>query len=250
MGGKTPWAPPEKTVVFWNARAVFSPYLMQLPLTMITATNLLKFATTVLLGSLITAPHLAQAQPAPPIPKMESFTTPVPAGELDFQPLETALIAKQFNQANEATRRLLLAATNRTRQGWLTTDTIEQISCGNLEKIDQLWLKYSDNRFGFTPQLQAFLATGNRPGRLMSPESYDKFGDRIGWRKDNQWIIFKKNLDFTINAPAGHLPSPRDEYQINGGRLEYTALMGRFQACQGGQTNDSDKPIKFTPFSM
>ncbi len=217
---------------------------------MISTTPVLKLAATVLLGSLVTTAPLVRAQFAPPVPKVDDVA-PVPAGEvkvLNFQPLETALAAQQFLEANEATRRLLLAATNRTRQGWLTTDTIEQISCDNLKKIDQLWLEHSKNRFGFTPQFQAFLATGNRPGRLMSPESYDQFGDRIGWRKDNQWIIFKKNLDFTINAPVGHLPSPRDEYQINGGRLEYTALMGRFQACQPGQATDT--PIKFTPFKM
>ena len=214
---------------------------------MISATSVLKLAATVLLGSLVTTTPLVRAQFAPPIPRVDDVT-PAPKVELNFQPLETALAAQQFHQANEVTRRLLLAATNRTRQGWLTTDTIEQISCDNLKKIDELWLKYSDSRFGFTPQFEAFLATGNRPGRLMSPESYDKFGDRIGWRKDNQWVIFKKNLDFSINAPAGHLPSPRDEYQINGGRLEYTALMGRFQACQPGQPTDA--PIRFTPFSM
>lgn len=214
---------------------------------MISATPVLKLAATVLLGSLVTTTPLVRAQFAPLIPQVDDVT-PVPRVELNFQPLETALAAQQFHQANEATRRLLLAATNRTRQGWLTTDTIEQISCDDLKKIDQLWLEHSNNRFGFTPQFEAFIATGNRPGRLMSPESYDKFGDRIGWRKDNQWIIFKKNLDFSINAPAGHLPSPRDEYQINGGRLEYTALMGRFQACQPGQAGET--PIKFTPFSM
>ncbi|AIE72724.1 hypothetical protein D082_01950 [Synechocystis sp. PCC 6714] len=191
-----------------------------------------------------TAP-LVRAQFANPAPQGNS-TKPIPKVELDFQPLETALVAQRFDQANEITRRLLLAAANRSRQGWLTTDTIEQIPCDDLKKIDQLWLKNSNNRFGFTPQFEAFIATGNRPGRLMSPESYDQFGDRIGWRQDNQWVIFKKNLDFTINAPVGHLPSPRDEYQINGGRLEYTALMGRFQACQPGQVPTA--PVKFTPF--
>lgn len=212
---------------------------------MTTATHLLKLAATVLLGSLVTTAPAVRAQFMPPAPQ-NNTATPIPKVELDFQPLETALAAQKFNQANEITRRLLLAATNRTLQGWLTTDTIEQITCQDLKTIDKLWLEHSNNRFGFTPQLEAFLATGNRPGRLMSPESYDQFGDRIGWRKDNQWVIFKKNLDFTISAPVGHLPSPRDEYQINGGRLEYTALMGRFQACQSGQVPTA--PVRFTPF--
>ena len=131
---------------------------------MTTATHLLKLAATVLLGSLVTTAPLVRAQFTPPAPQ-NNTSTPIAKVELNFQPLETALAAQQFIQANEITRRLLLAATNRTLQGWLTTDTIEQIPCQDLKAIDQLWLRHSNNRFGFTPQLEAFLTTGNRPGR-------------------------------------------------------------------------------------
>ncbi|MEB3161109.1 MAG: GUN4 domain-containing protein [Synechocystis sp.] len=223
---------------------------------MITATDLLKLTTTLFLGSLLAVPgQFVQAQPAPPIPKTTT-TNDVnglvsPQTQLDYAPLQGALAAGEFEAANEITRRLLLAAAQRSQQGWLTVDSINQVACWDLKTMDDLWRQYSNNRFGFSVQYAIFQETGNRPGRLMSPENYDKFGDRLGWRKDGQWIIFKKNLDFSASAPVGHLPSPRDEYQINGGRLEYTALMGRMQACQTGQTSKtSPDSLQFTPFRL
>ena len=222
---------------------------------MITATDLLKFATTVFLGSLLAVPcQFAQAQPAPPTPKSTVAASDLvsPQTQLDYGPLQVALADQKFEEANEITRRLLLDAAQRTPQGWLTVESINQVACWDLKKMDDLWKQYSNNRFGFSVQYEIFQQTGNRPGRLMSPENYDKFGDRLGWRQDGQWIIFKKNLDFSANAQIGHLPSPRDEYQINGGRLEYTALMGRIQACQSGQGNTPPPSgqTQFTPFRM
>jgi hypothetical protein len=221
---------------------------------MITATDLLKLTTTLLLGSLLTIPgQFVKAQPAPPTP--DATTAPKdfvsPQTQLDYAPLQAALANQKFEQANEITRRLLLAAANRNQQGWLTAESIAQVPCWDLKTMDDLWQRYSNNRFGFSVQYAIFQETGNRPGRLMSPENYDKFGDRLGWRKDGQWIIFKKNLDFSATAPVGHLPSPRDEYQINGGRLEYTALMGRIQTCQSGQTSaPSPNPSPLTPLRL
>jgi hypothetical protein len=202
---------------------------------MMTATDLFQFATALLCGSLLTLPcQVAQAQTAPPPPQTTVVSQDLlsPRTQLNYAPLQRALAEGDFEEANEITRRFLLAAAQRSQQGWLTVDAINQVPCWDLKIMDDLWQQYSQNRFGFSVQYALFQATGNRPGRLMTPENYDQFGDRIGWRQDGQWIIFKRNLDFSANAPVGHLPSPRDEYQINGGRLEYTALMGRIQACQ------------------
>ena len=68
-------------------------------------------------------------------------------------------------------------------------------------------------------QYPIFVRTGNRPGRLVATESYDAFGDAVGWREPNpdppergsrnQWIIFSGNLNYSLDAPIGHLPNPR-----------------------------------------
>jgi hypothetical protein len=97
--------------------------------------------------------------------------------------------------------------------------------------MDQLWKEASNGRFSFSTQFRIFIDTGNRPGRLVAIENFQAFGDQVGWRKNSDWIIFKENLNYTLAAPVGHLPAPRSEYQISGGRLEYTSLAQRLVTC-------------------
>lgn len=172
------------------------------------------------------------AQPPPTSQRAAASSLISPETKIDYAPLQLALSRQQFQQANEITHRLLLAAADRSPQGWFRGEDIDKLPCWDLKTIDTLWKTASKGRFGFSVQYDIFVKTGNRPGRLMAPEAYDKFGEAVGWRQNNQWTIFKQNLNYTLQAPVGHLPNPRDEYQINGGRLEYTGLMSRLQACK------------------
>ena len=98
----------------------------------------------------------------------------------------------------------MLRSVGRQQQGWMTQDDVKKFSCEDLKFIDNLWKEYSQGRFGFMVQFPIFVETGNRPGRLVDTEAYDNFGTRIGWRKDGQWVQFKYNLDFSLEAPVGH----------------------------------------------
>jgi len=155
-----------------------------------------------------------------------------PETRIDYLPLKNLLAAQQWRQANDETRRLMLRAADREKQGWLTADDIDKIPCWDLRTMDELWKENSNGHFSFSVQYPIFVNTGNKPGRLMAPEAFDKFGNQVGWRKNNEWILFKENLTYSLDAPIGHLPNPRDEYQINGGRLEYTNLTKRMSDCK------------------
>ncbi len=161
---------------------------------------------------------------------------------INYLPLRNLLAAEKWRQANDETRRLMLKAAKREQQGWLTVQAIEDIPCWDLQTIDSLWKQYSGGRFGFSVQYPIFVNTGNRPGRLMAPDAYDRFGTQVGWRQNNEWILFKQGLNFSLDAPIGHLPNPRDEYQINGGRLEYTNLTKRISDCKIVSNPDPIKP--------
>jgi len=67
---------------------------------------------------------------------------------------------------------------------------------------------------------------------MVSDDAFNRFGDRIGWRKDNDWIIFYENLNFTNTAPIAHFPNPRAEYSITGGRLLYSVLAEKMVQCK------------------
>jgi hypothetical protein len=155
-----------------------------------------------------------------------------PETGLNYDYLADLLAKKQWRRANDQTFDLLLQAANRETQGWLDVDSYRTIPCADLEIIDRLWREYSDGHFGFSIQLPIFLETGNKPGRLIDEANYESFGDRVGWRKDGDWIIFKENLIYNLDAPEGHLPNPRQEYELSGKRLEYTMFTQRMIDCE------------------
>jgi hypothetical protein len=178
------------------------------------------------------------------LPSAEPSTSPSlvsPITKVDYAPLQKLLSTGQWREANEKTGQLILQATNRSAPGWVRSDDIAVFPCWDLQTIDTLWKQASNDRFGFSAQFPIYIAAGNKPGRLVATDSYDTFGDRVGWRipsnnpnkpKESDWIVFKENLNFSLEAPVGHLPNPRQEYQVTGGRLLYTALTKRLVECK------------------
>ncbi|NJK69765.1 MAG: hypothetical protein HC789_19590 [Microcoleus sp. CSU_2_2] len=41
-------------------------------------------------------------------------------------------------------------------QGWLDRASIEEVSCEDLQTVDQLWVKYSNGHFGFSVQQRIY----------------------------------------------------------------------------------------------
>lgn len=198
---------------------------------MIRSSIIKKFVLTLIISALPLNTVLAQSTATPNNNNETEAALVSPATGIDYAPLRILLATKQWRQANDKTLELLLQATGRARQGWLTAESLQKMSCWDLKTIDDLWREYSNNRFGFSVQFPYFVETGNRPGRLVDVEAYQRFGDRIGWRKNGDWIVFKEELNYSLDAPSGHLPAPRQEYQFAGGRLEYTTLAQRMVSC-------------------
>ncbi|MCS6941655.1 MAG: GUN4 domain-containing protein [Geminocystis sp.] len=158
-----------------------------------------------------------------------------PESGVNYEKLARYLEGGDWRRANEETRDLLLAATGRKMVGWMRLEDIRNIPCWDLKTIDRLWYESSRGLFGLRTQLKVFLETGNRPGKLTNDENYNRFGEKVGWRRNNDWIIFIENLDYSLNAPRGHLPNIRSEYSIGGGRLYYTTLAERLVQCNMGK---------------
>jgi hypothetical protein len=157
-----------------------------------------------------------------------------------YDELERLLANHEWRQANDKTFELILEASGRAKQGWINTESLENFPCTDLKIIDTLWTKYSDNKFGYSVQLPIFIETGNNPGKLGDEEAFDRFGDQVGWRQptgdeqnpNRDWIAFKENFNYSLDAPRGHLPNPRYEYEVTGNRLEYTTFAERMMECQ------------------
>lgn len=129
--------------------------------------------------------------------------------EESYRKLEEFLAARKWQAADMKTLELMLKITNREQEGYLIEEG-RTFPCTDLQTINDLWLKYSDGRFGFSVQEKIWESMGFQPGYYNEPGAYNyqnflQLAERVGWRSNGQWIPYK-NLNFSISAPEGHLP--------------------------------------------
>lgn len=119
-----------------------------------------------------------------------------------YRSLVNYLANGRWREADQETNRVMLEVAERTEQGYLDIDHIKAFPCEDLQTIDQLWVKFSGGRFGFSVQKQIWIECG-RP--MTYNDDWERFGDRVGWRKEGDWLDYD-NLIFDLNAPAGEFP--------------------------------------------
>jgi serine/threonine-protein kinase len=118
-----------------------------------------------------------------------------------YQKLQQFLKAGNWREADKETARVMLQVAGREKEGWLDSDSINLFPCEDLRQIDGLWVAYSNGRFGFSVQKRIWQECGGK----VDSETIERLGDRVGWRKEEQWLG-KEQLTFSSNAPSGHLP--------------------------------------------
>lgn len=138
--------------------------------------------------------------PPPPPVKIPQLSVTVPSR---YERLKKLLAEGKWKEADEETRKVMLAVANREKQGWLDVESIDHFPCNDLRTIDGLWVKYSNGRFGFSVQKRIYQSLGGT-------SNYDEkiwiaFGDRIEWRKQGKWLSYK-DITFDTTATKAHLP--------------------------------------------
>jgi hypothetical protein len=122
-----------------------------------------------------------------------------------FQNLETLLKAGKWRDADLETWELMKKLTKREQEGWLRIEDVKNFPRQELRKMDQLWVKYSNGKFGFSVQKQIWLELGGKLDGEYDWDTFTKLGSRVGWRKNNEWLSYD-SYTFSTNALPGHLP--------------------------------------------
>ncbi|MBD2206578.1 GUN4 domain-containing protein [Calothrix sp. FACHB-1219] len=125
------------------------------------------------------------------------------AVRMDYTRLRDLLAAGELRKADNETARVMLAVAGKKKQGWLGVEDIDNFPCEDLRTIDQLWVKYSNGRFGFSVQKRIYQSLGGT--REYNDKIWYAFCDAVGWRKDGEWMYYK-DLTFDLTAPVAHLP--------------------------------------------
>jgi hypothetical protein len=118
--------------------------------------------------------------------------------------LEDYLKNQQWEKADRETSRVMLQTMGREENGYLFINDIENFPCPDLRKIDQLWVKYSKGKFGFSVQKKIYQSLGCT--KEYNWKVWETFCDKVGWRKGGKWLMWEQ---FTFSMDIhyeGHLP--------------------------------------------
>ncbi len=95
-------------------------------------------------------------------------------------------------------------AVGRDKTTWMRKKDMDNFPCPDLRTIDQLWVKYSNGRFGFSVQKRIYQSLGGT--RKYDEKVCSAFADRVGWKvKGGEWLEYYE-LTFNVKAPLGNLP--------------------------------------------
>jgi hypothetical protein len=118
---------------------------------------------------------------------------------IDYEPLQKLLVQQDFQEADRLTSQTMCAAagSEAVARGWLYFSEIAQIKNADLNTINNLWLVYSEGRFGFSIQRKMWLNLG---------KNWEKLWLQIGWKKDGSFTRYPTDFIWSLDAPKGHLP--------------------------------------------
>lgn len=157
---------------------------------------------------------------------------------IDYTRLRDLLAAGNWQEADIETRKKMLEVMEQQHRGYLDNEDIENFPCQDLRTLDRLWVHYSHERFGFSVQKRIWIEEGGKPG-VYSLVVYEKFGDRVGWRVNDNWKFYS-DLTFSLNAAVGHLPLGLSIGWGDGaielvgveGAVEVDCLFSRVEICE------------------
>ncbi|MBD2502514.1 GUN4 domain-containing protein [Anabaena azotica] len=123
--------------------------------------------------------------------------------KIDYTTLQHLLANYKWLEADVETAKLMLQVMGKSYWNEVYKEDILNFSCQAFHTIDQLWQQYSHGYFGFSVQQSIW----NEIGGQVDYESGKKLGDRLGWRKEGNWLNYNQ-LTFKLSptTPMGHLP--------------------------------------------
>ncbi|MDJ0619514.1 MAG: GUN4 domain-containing protein [Calothrix sp. MO_192.B10] len=178
--------------------------------------------------------------------KNTSPTTPpttesTPVG--DYEQLEKLLIEKKWQEADQETWNQMLKVAKTEKK--IGDQDIINFSCKDLRHIDRLWRNYSNNKFGFSVQLQIYKETGDRLHQTISYKNFStrylEYAYQTGWynRELGEFrsyplevmiIANKQDARGTLPYPVGGAAGYRGT--LSGAGKGQFALISRADICK------------------
>ncbi len=157
--------------------------------------------TKLLLKNSTQSTHSLSLSPTSTHPVIQKITSNNLVSEVgvDYTKLHYLLNKKKWKEADKETWDILCQLFGRPSGYYLKLNDIKTLPCQDLATLDQLWIKSSGGRFGFSIQSRIYQEVS---------EDYPSFCDRVGWPVYNPHVM-DSAFNFNLKSPIGHLPSRR-----------------------------------------
>ncbi|WP_228039403.1 GUN4 domain-containing protein [Dolichospermum sp. LEGE 00240] len=174
--------------------------------------------------------------------------------------LDYLMQQNRWKDADQKNTTFILVSAKKEKQGYLELNDIKNFNCKDLKAVDELWVKNSKGKFGFSVQKRIYLDTGNsldfdwekKRFTKWSNEGYNSFAERVGWKKKYGWITSRElplplewgdlDLDEDLKECGGNWGDDED-YEISVKRgmlpLEIYVLWGGYW----GKYRKRDTPL-------
>ncbi len=152
---------------------------------------------------------------------------------IDYTSLESHLNNHRWKEADLMTFEIMLKLSNCEDKEYLDVEDIQRLAFSDLQSIDELWTLYSNNHFGFSVQNKIWQNEPINGNPRSGLKEFRIFGNSVGWNEKRKAVDFDyarwnenleavdrdpdgspqeyiwhrhKNLNFSLQAPIGHLP--------------------------------------------
>jgi hypothetical protein len=181
--------------------------------------------------------------PAPVLLKPQTSLISSSSG-VDYSQLQILLSNGTYQEADDLTLKLLLTAARRRNQDWTGRDwmepnDIQSIACIDLEIVDNLWARYTNNEQGLSVQLRIWNDIRSRSSNIV--ETYIGFARSVKWlppsnASSGNNYISKNWITYRI-PPAGHLPVQltyplADGWSLGGSYTNRHLLYAHYGRCK------------------
>ncbi|MFQ4136410.1 GUN4 domain-containing protein [Nodosilinea sp. PGN35] len=124
---------------------------------------------------------------------------------IDYRKLRDLLKAGKWREADRETYEVMMRAVGKKSGTWFTQKELFELPCVDLLTIDRLWVKYSNNKFGFSIQKNIWQQCG-RP--QSSGQSWNLFCVQVGWQDANKvhYLEHQETRASFDKAPLGEFP--------------------------------------------
>lgn len=144
--------------------------------------------------------------------------------------LEHYLKSGQWKKADRETYRLMITEVGKAESQWFSAEDLLNFPCELLKAIDEIWVKHSGGKFGFSVQKAIYLECGGSLNGKYHETIWIKLCKRYGWNTNN--------IQYKLKSRKGHLPVPGPEETVGLFRLfgsgyfhTLSSLASRLASC-------------------